>query len=100
MKAKSARMEGNLFYMRQFRPLNAEEQAAIRKVQEVINGVKSIPCTGCHYCTAGCPKQIPILEIFEARNKQLVWGQLEEGKASYAGAIADGATELKREFGV
>lgn len=73
-------------------PLNAEEQAAIRKAQEVINGIKSIPCTGCHYCTAGCPKQIRIPEIFAARNKQLVWGQLEEGKAEYAKAVADAGT--------
>lgn len=85
-----AQMEDNLSYMKQFIPLNAEEQTAIRKAQEVINGIKAIPCTGCHYCTAGCPKQIPIPEIFEARNKQLVWGQLEEGKAEYTDAIADG----------
>ena len=87
-----AQMEDNLSYMKQFKALDAEEQDAIRQVQEVINGIKSIPCTGCHYCTAGCPKQIPIPEIFEARNKQLVWGQLEQGKAEYAKAVADVGT--------
>ena len=81
-------MEDNLSYMKQFKPLNAEEQIAIRKAQEEINGIKSVPCTGCHYCTAGCPKKIPIPEIFAARNKQLVWGQLEEGKAEYAEAVS------------
>ena len=85
-----AQMEDNLSYMKQFKALDAEEQDAIRQAQEAINGIKSIPCTGCHYCTAGCPKQIPIPEIFEARNRQLVWGQLEEGKTRYADAIADG----------
>lgn len=83
-------MEDNLSYMKQFQPLNAEEQIAIRKAQEAINGINSIPCTACHYCTAGCPKQIPIPEIFAARNKQLVWGQLKEGKDGYADAIAGG----------
>ena len=87
-----AQMEDNLSYMKQFKALDAEEQDAIRQVQEVINGIKSIPCTGCHYCTAGCPKQIPIPEIFEARNKQLVWGQLEQGKTEYARAVADVGT--------
>ena len=87
-----AQMEDNLSYMKQFKALDAEEQDAIRQAQEVINGIKSIPCTGCHYCTAGCPKQIPIPEIFEARNKQLVWGQLEQGKAEYAKAVADVGT--------
>lgn len=85
-------MEDNLSYMKNFRKLNEQEQTAIRKVQEVFNGVKSIPCTECHYCTAGCPKRIPIPEIFEARNKQLVWGQIEEGKKAYVQATADSGT--------
>ena len=80
-------MKDNLSYMKDFKPLDEAEQTAIQKAQEEINGIKSIPCTGCHYCTAGCPKQIPIPEIFAARNKQLVWGQLEEGNASYAKAV-------------
>lgn len=80
-------MNDNLSYMKDFRPLSEAEQAAVQKAQEVINGVKSIPCTACHYCTSGCPMQIPIPEIFAARNKQLVWGQLEAGKAAYANAV-------------
>ncbi len=85
-----AQMEDNLSYMKDFQPLNETERAAIRKAQEAINGVKSIPCTACHYCTAGCPKRIPIPEIFAARNKQLIWGQMEEGKADYDQAVASG----------
>ena len=77
-------MQDNLSYMKDFKPLNAEEQAAIRKAQELMNGIKSIPCTACHYCTAGCPKKISIPEIFAARNQQLVWGQLEEGHRQYS----------------
>lgn len=80
-------MEDNLSYMKNFKPLNEQEQSAIQKAQEAINGVKSIPCTACHYCTDGCPQQIPIPEIFAARNKQLVLGQLEEGKAAYKNAV-------------
>lgn len=76
-------MEDNLSYMKEFRPLNAEEQTAVRKAQEAMGAVKSIPCTACHYCTAGCPKKIPIPEIFAARNKQTIWGQLEEGVNDY-----------------
>lgn len=84
-------MEDNLSYMKNFKPLSFDEQLAIRKAQEVINGVKSIPCTACHYCTDGCPVQIPIPEIFAARNKQLVWGQLEGGNADYEKLAAAGA---------
>ena len=82
-------MQDNLSYMKEFKPLNAQEQTAVRKVQEVINGIRSIPCTACHYCTAGCPKKIPIPEIFAARNQQLVWGQLEDGRRAYTQAVAD-----------
>ncbi|MBD5162629.1 MAG: Fe-S oxidoreductase [Oscillibacter sp.] len=87
-----AQMEDNLSYMKNFQPLNEAEQTAIRKAQEAINGVRSIPCTACHYCTAGCPKGIPIPEIFAARNKQLVWGQLQEGASDYARAVAGAGT--------
>lgn len=87
-----AQMEDNLSYMKDFKPLDEKEQETIRKAQEAINGVKSIPCTACHYCTAGCPKHIPIPEIFGARNKQLVWGQLEGGRAAYAQATKDAGT--------
>ena len=80
-------MKDNLSYMKNFKPLNLGEQVAVRKAQEIMTGIKSIPCTACHYCTAGCPKQIPIPEIFAARNQQLVWGQLEEGSRQYAKAV-------------
>ncbi|MCM1194063.1 MAG: aldo/keto reductase [Acetatifactor muris] len=83
-------MQDNLSYMKEFRPLDAGEQAAVRKAQEAMNGIRSIPCTACHYCTAGCPKKIAIPEIFAARNKQLVWGQLEEGRRDYSQAVQDG----------
>lgn len=54
-------MEDNLSYMKDFRPLDEAEQAAIRKAQEAINGVRSIPCTAFHYCTAGCLKQLKVI---------------------------------------
>lgn len=84
-------MEDNLSYMKDFRPLNPAEQDAIRRAQEVLHGVKSIPCTACHYCTNGCPMQIPIPEIFAARNKQILWGQLEQGNGDYAALAEKGS---------
>ena len=63
-------MADNLSYMKDFKPLTEEEQIVIRKAQIALNGDKSIPCTGCHYCTDGCPMQIPIPEIFTVANRQ------------------------------
>lgn len=82
-------MKDNLSYMQAFSPLDKQEQEVIQSVQEAMNNIKSIPCTACRYCMAGCPQQIPIPEIFAARNKQLVWEQLEKGKEAYDKAVAD-----------
>lgn len=81
-------MEDNLSYMKDFHPLTPEEQQTVKTAQEALRAVKSIPCTACHYCTAGCPKKIPIPEIFAARNKQLIWEQYEKGKLDYERAVS------------
>ncbi len=83
-----AQMKDNLSYMKEFRRLDEAEHLVIQKAQEAMTGIHSIPCTGCHYCTSGCPMEIPIPEIFEARNKQLIWGHLREGSALYEKATA------------
>lgn len=63
-------MKDNISYMKDFKPLSDAEQAVILKVQSVLNGDQSIPCTACHYCTDGCPMNIPIPEIFSVANRQ------------------------------
>ena len=63
-------MQDNLSYMKDFKPLSEAEQAVILRAQSVLNGDKSIPCTACHYCTDGCPMNIPIPEIFSVANRQ------------------------------
>jgi len=63
-------MKDNLSYMKDFRPLNEAEEEAIRKAQEALNADQSIACTACHYCTEGCPQQIPIPEIFAVANRR------------------------------
>lgn len=81
----------NVAFMKDFVPLNEEEQAAIRKAQEVFNKLNDVPCTACRYCVEGCPKQIAIPDIFAVRNKQLSFGQLEETKTEYAKLTAETA---------
>ena len=65
-----AQMEDNLRTMRDFTPMTEEELSVIREAQEALNGDKSIPCTACHYCTEGCPMDIPIPEIFNVANRK------------------------------
>ena len=62
-------MEDNLRSIRDI-PLSEEEQALIRSAQKALDADKSIGCTACHYCTKGCPMQIPIPEIFNVVNRR------------------------------
>lgn len=82
--SNTEQMEDNLSYMKKFQPLNEEEQKIIQQAQRVLGQSATIACTACHYCTEGCPKNIPIPEIFSAMNKQLGNGQREEAVADYA----------------
>lgn len=63
-------MKDNLSFMKDFKPLDAHEEEVIAKAQQALNEDKSIPCTACHYCTKGCPMQIPIPEIFNVQNRK------------------------------
>ena len=63
-------MEDNLSYMRNFQPLNEHEEEVVRAAQRALDADQSIPCTACHYCTKGCPMEIPIPEIFNVVNRK------------------------------
>lgn len=82
-------MEDNLSYMKDFQPLSSEEQEVVKKAQAALNGDKSIPCTACHYCTGGCPQNIPIPEIFAVRNDALANNARDGGKRGYTIATAN-----------
>ena len=83
-------MEDNLSYMKDFQPLNEEEQKIIQQAQRIMGKSSTIPCTACHYCTEGCPVQIRIPDIFSAMNKQLGNGQMEEALNAYREAAPKG----------
>lgn len=81
-------VDDNLATMSDFQPLNDAEQKVIQQAQHILGNSAAIACTACHYCTAGCPGNIPIPEIFAAANKQLANGQRAEAAAAYAAAVA------------
>lgn len=81
-----AQMEDNLSYMKDFKPLDEEEQKIIQEAQRILGHSATIPCTACHYCVDGCPKNIKIPDIFFAMNKQIGNGQTEDAKKGYAEA--------------
>ena len=61
----------NMSYMKDFKPLNNEEQDIIMKAVDAINSNIAIPCTGCSYCTEGCPMKIAIPKYFSLFNADL-----------------------------
>ncbi|MCQ2494100.1 MAG: aldo/keto reductase [Lachnospiraceae bacterium] len=89
-----AQLEDNTSYMQDFEPLNDEEIAILMDAAEKIRKDIAVPCTGCSYCTSGCPMQIAIPKYFELYNndKKLIkeWGWKEK-RAEYE--------ELTKTFG-
>ena len=71
-------LKDNVSFMKDFKPLNEAEATAVKKVCEIFRSKDIIPCTACRYCTAGCPKQIAIPDLFACMNTKKVfndWNQ-------------------------
>lgn len=66
-------LRDNVSYMKDFCPLNEEEQKAVEKVQEIFRSKNLIPCTACRYCTDGCPKNISIPDLFSCMNSKKIY---------------------------
>lgn len=64
-------LKDNTDYMAQVVPLNEEEQELVKKAVDCLNSNIAVPCTGCSYCTEGCPKKIAIPKYFSLYNADL-----------------------------
>lgn len=66
-------MKDNLSYMKDFKPLSEVEKNAVFAVRDILNGLDTIPCTACRYCTERCPKKILIPDLFSDYNAKIVF---------------------------
>ena len=62
-------IQANTALFSQFKPLTEEETHMLGKAAQIIRETVAIPCTGCSYCTHGCPMQIPIPQYFSLYNE-------------------------------
>ena len=76
-------MEDNLSYMKEFKPLNSEEQSVVEKARDIFNSFPKVPCTACAYCMKGCPKNIAIYGTFQAVNIYNMYNDLAGAKGKY-----------------
>ncbi|MCR5703540.1 MAG: aldo/keto reductase [Eubacterium sp.] len=70
-------MEDNTGFMSDFKPLNEEELAIVKEAEKIINASVAIPCTGCSYCTEGCPMKIAIPRYFALYNLDMLEKDME-----------------------
>ena len=63
-------VEENTAFMASFVPLTEEENQVLKTAAEIIRNAVAIPCTGCSYCTEGCPAGIPIPQYFALYNER------------------------------
>ena len=65
-----AQIEDNISAMKDFKPLNEKEMAAVQQVCDIFRSLNLIPCTACRYCIEEneCPKGIRIPDMFSSLN--------------------------------
>ncbi|MBR4150601.1 MAG: aldo/keto reductase [Firmicutes bacterium] len=52
-------------------PLSEDELQTLHEAVRIMNSLGGIPCTGCSYCTTGCPMNIPIPQYFALYNADI-----------------------------
>ena len=61
----------NVSFMKDFKPLNEEENAAVERAVKTLLAAPIITCTDCKYCI-DCPVEIPIFDIFGIYNEEFI----------------------------
>ena len=63
-----AQLDDNTSFMADFTPLTEDEIKLLESCVDIINSDLKIACTGCSYCTDGCPVNMPIPKYFSLYN--------------------------------
>lgn len=83
-------------------PLSEAEMEAVQKAGQMLRQEGQIPCTGCRYCTQGCPQGIAIPDIFTALNAKkrrqdflgsMMYGGVTAGRSKASDCVKCGGCE-------
>ncbi len=88
-----AQVEENTDLIGDLKPLTDDEREVIAKATELLRSQIAIPCTGCSYCTDGCPMHIAIPQYFSLYNED------KRETVSKWSATTGRYRELGRSFG-
>lgn len=69
--------------------LSENAKACIADITALLNNSENIPCTGCRYCTAGCPMQIDIPTAFSLYNEANKFRNPDSQRRSYDRSCAN-----------
>ncbi len=61
-------IEDNISYMKDFKPLNAQQLETVKKAQKIMAEIPIVPCTNCNYCAKVCPNAVAISDVFGCVN--------------------------------
>ncbi len=81
-------MEDNIKTFTNFEAITDEEMQIINEVTEEMLRIPQIGCTGCRYCTDGCPSRISIPDVFRTINTLRRYPDDWRAKNFYSGLIS------------
>ena len=73
----------NVHTFETFRPLTAGEREQTLRVVEKIHNSPRLPCTGCRYCSAACPQDLPVQFYISTYNDILTYNSEANAKHLY-----------------
>ncbi len=86
-------LEENTEFFNKISPLTEDETTLLFRCADIINKSVAVSCTGCEYCIADCPKQIPIPQWFDAYNQGQYGTALAKDHPTPADCIGCGKCE-------
>lgn len=64
-------LKENIATFEKHKPLKSEEMKTLLEIADEMTSKKTLPCTGCRYCTSHCPKHIDIPHIISLYNEHV-----------------------------